>query len=136
LSNDLPERSIDEFLDRTRDLARRQAELAGRHQQMVPALLPGEDPRTPFADDARHWAVVYDRLVEFQEQILRTAEEGRRRLPSPASLEAHYDELVLGTELERLRLHRQFWIQRARALAPDEDDDRDRPPARLGNRPD
>ncbi|HZV48680.1 MAG TPA: hypothetical protein VFD49_02795 [Candidatus Dormibacteraeota bacterium] len=130
---DVPDdRSIEEFLHRVRELARRQAELAGRHQQLVPVLLPGEDPRSPLADDARHWAIVYDRLVEFKEQILTTAEEGRRRLPPPASLEAHYDERVLGLELERLRLHRQFWVQRARSLAPDEEEDQDRLRSRLG----
>jgi hypothetical protein len=124
----------EEFLCQARELAQRQAQLAGQHQQMVPILLPGEDPSTPFADDARHWAVVYDQLVEFKEQILVTAEEGRRRLPPPASLEAHYDERVLGLELERLRLHRQFWIHRARALDPNEHDDRREPQEPRGRR--
>ncbi|HLH69124.1 MAG TPA: hypothetical protein VKY90_08875 [Candidatus Dormibacteraeota bacterium] len=124
--------AIEEFLRQARELAQRQAQLAGQHQQMVPTLLPGEDPRTPFADDARHWAVVYDELVTFKEQILATAEEGRRRLPPPASLEAHYDERVLGLELERLRLHRQFWVRRARALAPNEGNDRGQPQGQAG----
>lgn len=100
----------DEFLQRLDELCRRQAERAEllAHPQR---LLPGEDPGSPHPDDAEEWAGVYRELVTFKEGVIRQV-RSRAHLSQVAEAEAHRDEEVLQTELERLRLHLHYWDER------------------------
>ena len=100
----------DEFLQRLDELCRRQEERAEllAHPQR---LLPGEDPGSPYVTDAEEWAGVYRELVTFKEGVIRQV-QSRAHLSRVAETEAHRDEEVLQTELDRLRLHLRYWDER------------------------
>jgi hypothetical protein len=77
-------------------------------------LLDGEDPDTPYADDAQHWAGVYGELLSFKEDLLATA---RQRLARMSDAQAKKevtgtDVQILEAERDRLRRRLQFWESR------------------------
>lgn len=98
----------DEFLVKIRDLAQKQAELRGAQVEPT-VLLPGEDPLSPHADDAAHWAAVYRELVEAKEAVHEKIREQKANVPAAARPELSLDERVSLLELERLRLHLGYW---------------------------
>ena len=77
-------------------------------------MLGGEDPRTPRADEARHWISVYTELVRFREQMLADSHEeiaGIHELRSRSELTR---TLVAWSSrhLDALRKRLDFWRRR------------------------
>jgi len=77
-------------------------------------LLEGEDPDSPYLEDAQHWAGVYGELLSFKEDLLATA---RQRLALMTESQAKKevtgtDIQILEAERERLRHRLQFWETR------------------------
>ena len=86
------------------------AKRAGSEYPLYLNLLPGEDPLTPFAEDARQWVTVYSELADFVSRSLaRLAGDGRLAVAN-----ADRDQL----EAQRLHLESRlaFWRQRAWGL--------------------
>ena len=77
-------------------------------------LLEGEDPETPYPEDARRWIEVYTELLSFKERALATAHEGLAKMPqADARREAvRTDFSVLEAERDRLRRRLEFWKRR------------------------
>jgi hypothetical protein len=106
-----PEDARRDFMARIQQLAERQAELARAH--VKPSLfLPGEDPLSPHPDDAAHWASVYRELVEAKEAVQQQIRDQKNDLPHPAKAELAMDEQIADLELQRLRLHLDYWQAR------------------------
>jgi hypothetical protein len=95
------------------DLAREQAE-AEAEKNDPRRLLPGEDPGSPFREDAQHWVEVYRELVETKAGILAKLREDRRGLDVAGQAELNRDDRVLQLELERLQARLAAWEQRLR----------------------
>ena len=87
-----------ENLHEAEQLTERLGELVGR-----PDLLRDEDPSSRQPDVAAHWAGVYRSLLEREEAFLN-------RRPGRGGTE------MLELEVQRLRLHLNFWEARLRAL--------------------
>ncbi|MFN2582982.1 MAG: hypothetical protein ABR498_09615 [Candidatus Dormibacteria bacterium] len=77
-------------------------------------LLEGEDPQSPYIDDAEHWIAVYRELIQFKESVLSsTASELAELEHREARIEAkHVDVAILAAELERFRRRLAFWQER------------------------
>jgi hypothetical protein len=82
-------------------------------------LLAGEDPNTPYRDDAVHWAGVYAELVGFKNDLLERLTEDRKLLSAAARTELERDENMLRVELERLKLRLSYWEMRREQLSPE-----------------
>jgi hypothetical protein len=78
--------------------------------------LPGEDPAIADADDAEHWAHVYDQLLQFKERMLADLDDAEHALPEPATAETELDKQVMVIQADRLRRRRAFWEARKRNL--------------------
>ncbi|HEX4214182.1 MAG TPA: hypothetical protein VIA06_12765 [Candidatus Dormibacteraeota bacterium] len=87
-----------EYLHEAEQLTERLGEMVGR-----PDLLRDEDPSSRQPDVAAHWADVYRSLLEREEAFLN-------RRPGRRGTE------TLELEVQRLRLHLNFWEARLRAL--------------------
>ena len=78
-------------------------------------LLEGENPKSPYLDDATHWVTVYSELLGVKRDLVgvseahlpEMAEEARRELAST-------DLVVLDAEMRRFSRRLEFW--RARCL--------------------
>jgi DNA-binding response OmpR family regulator len=70
-------------------------------------LLPGEDPTTPYAEDARLWVTVYTELARFAARSLARL-QGNERLPSVDG-----DRGQLETHARHLELRLAFWQRRS-----------------------
>lgn len=101
----------DEFLRRLEELRRRE-DARWNEQRNSYRLLPGEDPASPYPEDAGHWSSVYRELVTFKEQVVGQVQAEQEGRSPAAAAELHNDELALRVELERLRLHLQYWEER------------------------
>lgn len=97
----------------TEDLARAQ-EAAEQTMNDPLRLLPGEDPQSPYREDAEHWVEVYRELVETKSAILAKLREERRGLGQESQAELSHDDRILQLELERLRVRLAAWEQRLR----------------------
>jgi hypothetical protein len=77
-------------------------------------LLEGEDPDSPYAEDAQHWAGVYGELLSFKEDLLATARQRLARMSeSQAKKEVTgTDVQILEAERDRLRRRLEFWEHR------------------------
>ena len=95
------------------DLAREQ-EAAEATKNDPLRLLPGEDPQSPYREDAEHWVEVYRELVETKSAILAKLREERRGLDQASQAELAHDDRILQLELERLRVRLAAWEQRLR----------------------
>jgi hypothetical protein len=102
----------DEFLQRLYELRRREAEHSAQSSRNPHGLLPGEDPASPYSEDAVHWATIYRELITFKESVLREYPEPQDRLSESTEAELRHDEEGLQVELERLRLHLRYWEER------------------------
>jgi len=81
-------------------------------------LLDGEDPQTPFAQDARQWVTVYEQLFHFRSELL-TGTRARIGTMLPAAQKELKDELaIMLRESERLYERLRFWQLRAERLSP------------------
>ena len=97
----------------TEHLAQEQERAEGRKNDPL-RLLPGEDPDSPYREDAEHWVEVYRELVETKSGILAKLREDRRGLDPAGQAELSHDDRVLQIELERLRVRLAAWEQRLR----------------------
>ena len=79
-------------------------------------LLDGEDLETGRADDARHWATVYEELHGFKLDVLRRAEERGRAVDHDGQPEVHNDLTILQAEAKRLQKRHDYWRRRREEL--------------------
>jgi signal transduction histidine kinase len=89
-------------------LARRQDDI----DAATPMLLPGENPSSPYPEDARHWTVVYQELLKVKEDMLEQLGVRRGRTRAAQS-EVDRDEQALKLEIDRLRTHLGYWEERS-----------------------
>ena len=84
-------------------------------------LLPGEDPRTEQLDDAVHWRQVYQELLDFKRDLLKSTYQRLADLDmNDARAEVrHTDQLVLEAESERFERRLSFWTGRCEELSAD-----------------
>jgi|SRR5438105_11282438 hypothetical protein len=106
----------DDLLDKARRLATEQGKLE-KQEADGERLLAGEDPRTPYRDDAEHWSGVYSELVAFKNDLLERLSQDRKALSEAATAELERDENLLRVELERLKLRLSFWEMRREELS-------------------
>jgi hypothetical protein len=105
----------EDLLKRAQRLATEQARLE-KQEADGERLLAGEDPNTPYREDAVHWAGVYAELVGFKNDLLERLNQDRQLLSDAAKTELERDENLLRMELERLKLRLGFWEMRREEL--------------------
>jgi hypothetical protein len=105
-----------DLLDKARQMASEQARLESQEADGE-RLLAGEDPSTPYQEDASHWAGVYAELVGFKHDLLERLNKDRQLLSESARTELERDENLLRVELERLKLRLSFWETRREELS-------------------
>lgn len=80
-------------------------------------LLEGEDPRTAFAQDARHWIAVYREMIGFKEDLLSRIRTLLTNLPAAARHDVmENDVAMLEDQLLRYRRRLEFWYARQWSL--------------------
>jgi hypothetical protein len=76
-------------------------------------LLEGENPATPYLDDATHWVTVYTELLGVKRDLVGVTEDRLPDLPVEARREvASTDLVVLDEEMKRFARRLEFWRQR------------------------
>jgi len=76
-------------------------------------LLEGEDPRTVFPQDARHWIAVYREMIGFKEDLLSRIRNLLAGLPAAARHDEMDSDLgLLEDQLQRYRRRLEFWYAR------------------------
>lgn len=76
-------------------------------------LLEGEDPRTIFPQDARHWIAVYDEMIDFKEGLLARVRTLLMSLPAAARQDVTDNDIVLiEDQLSRYRRRLEYWYAR------------------------
>jgi hypothetical protein len=76
-------------------------------------LLDGEDPHTPYLEDAAHWVVVYDELLGVKRDLLGVSEGRLPELEQEARREiGRTDLVVLDAEMKRFSRRLAYWRQR------------------------
>jgi DNA-binding response OmpR family regulator len=76
-------------------------------------LLEGEDPKTLFAHDARHWIAVYREMIDFKDQLLARVQEQLRRLPRAARSDVTDNDVgMIQKQLDRYKRRLEFWYAR------------------------
>lgn len=80
-------------------------------------LLPGEEPGTRYADDARHWLNVYAELLHFKDELLAAVRRASGRVRRPARAEVHTDLALMEAERSRLHSRTEFWRQKLNELS-------------------
>ena len=106
----------DELRDKAQRLAREQGRLEEQETDKE-RLLAGEDPNSPYPDDAEHWSGVYAELVGFKHDLLERLSQDRKLLSEAAMAELERDENLLRVELERLKLRLTYWETRREELS-------------------
>lgn len=106
----------DDLRDKAQDLAQEQGRLE-KQETDGERLLAGEDPNSPYRDDAEHWSGVYAELVAFKNDLLDRLSQDRQLLSDAAKSELERDENLLRVELERLKLRLSFWESRREELS-------------------
>jgi hypothetical protein len=79
-------------------------------------MLPGEDPRSRFVEDAQHWISVYTELLAFKEAILQRAGSVIAELNDAAVHDASIDHRLLDAQVVRYRERLAFWSARLTEL--------------------
>ena len=80
-------------------------------------LLDGEDPSTPYYEDATHWMTVYGELLGVKRDLLRVVEDRLAGLHEAARKEvARTDLVVLDAEMRRFTERHSFWTRRCEEL--------------------
>jgi len=99
------------------DMGRTPEEEAARKAGDATRLMKGEDPTTPYLDDARHWREVYRELLSFKHDVIDLTENRVEDLPKPAADEVvETDATILEAERERLVTRLDFWERRCLEL--------------------
>jgi hypothetical protein len=76
-------------------------------------LLEGEDPKTPYLDDATHWVTVYTELLAVKRELVGVTEAQLPDMAVEARREvAATDLVVLDAEMKRFSRRLEFWRQR------------------------
>jgi DNA-binding response OmpR family regulator len=76
-------------------------------------LLDGEDPKTEFAQDARHWIAVYREMIAFKEGLLKRVQSQLARLSRSSRRDLSDNEVaVITSQLDRYRRRLEFWFAR------------------------
>ncbi len=76
-------------------------------------LLEGENPKTLFPQDARHWIAVYREMIGFKEQLLGRINDEILRLPRAARSDvAENDIALIENQLERYKRRIEYWYAR------------------------
>jgi hypothetical protein len=96
------------------DSERLRDERAGEEAADPDRLLPGEDPTSPYPDDADKWIEVYEELLGFKRRLLGVAEETLESMKDkPARREVvDTDRIVLEAEVRRFQRRLAFWKKR------------------------
>jgi hypothetical protein len=83
-------------------------------------LLLGEDPKSKQLDDAEHWRRVYQELLDFKLDLLKSTYHGLAEMDlDDARTEVRRtDQLVLEAESKRFERRLSFWKKRCRDLSP------------------
>jgi hypothetical protein len=80
-------------------------------------LLEGEDPKTPYLDDATHWVTVYTELLGVKGELVGVTEAQLPDMSVEARREvAATDLVVLDAEMKRFSRRLEFWRQRCLEL--------------------
>ena len=79
--------------------------------------LPGEDPESPFLEDALHWVRVYEELLNLKHELLKRAEEVLQSASPEAQAEGGADQALLRAQAARYDVRLEFWRQRAKDLS-------------------
>ena len=103
------------------DSKRLRDERAGEAAADPDRLLPGEDPASPYPDDAQKWVEVYEELLRFKKRLLGVAEETLSELhDKPARREVvDTERIVLQAEVDRFQRRLSFWQRRLAELHDD-----------------
>lgn len=73
-------------------------------------LLDGEDPKTPYLDDATHWVTVYTELLGVKRELVAVSEAHLPDMADEARKEvANTDLVVLDAEMKRFSRRLEFW---------------------------
>jgi hypothetical protein len=93
------------------------AEKAALESVSTTLLMPGEDPSSPYLEDAEHWMAVYGELHKFVVEIVGQFDAAMRDLREPAReyLRSH-DMLVHEKQIQRFAERLAFWRQRTADL--------------------
>jgi DNA-binding winged helix-turn-helix (wHTH) protein len=73
-------------------------------------MLEGENPKTPFAQDARHWISVYQRMIVFKGDLLGRLRTQVLTLPKAARRDVTENDIgLIQSQLERYERRLIFW---------------------------
>jgi DNA-binding winged helix-turn-helix (wHTH) protein len=76
-------------------------------------LLEGEDPRTIYKQDARHWIAVYRQMISFKDELLRRMRAQADTLPEAGRRDVmENDVAVIEGQLTRYQRRIEFWFDR------------------------
>lgn len=85
-------------------------EEAGKKAVDEDRLLEGENPNTPYLDDATHWVTVYTELLGVKRELVGVTEAHLPEMPAAARKEvASTDLVVLDEEMKRFSRRLEFW---------------------------
>ncbi|MHB8719633.1 MAG: hypothetical protein ACYDAC_12200 [Candidatus Dormibacteria bacterium] len=80
-------------------------------------LLEGENPSTPYLEDATHWMTVYGELLGVKRELLAVVEGRLASLHDATRKEvARTDLVVLDAEMRRFAERHSFWTRRCEEL--------------------
>lgn len=76
-------------------------------------LLEGEDPRTAFPQDARHWIAVYREMIGFKDDLLERIRTRLKQLPAAARQDVITNDISLvEDQLQRYLRRLEYWYAR------------------------
>lgn len=76
-------------------------------------LLEGENPTSPYLDDATHWVTVYSELLSVKRDLVGVSESHLPEMADEARRElASTDLVVLDAEMRRFSRRLEFWRAR------------------------
>ncbi len=77
-------------------------------------LMPGEDPETPYLDDALHWHAVYTEMLQGKAAMLAALTDrlARMREDEARGELGDTDVVLLEKELKRFQRRIDFWTNR------------------------
>lgn len=84
---------------------------------MPSRLLPGEDPATPYLEEAEHWEAVYGELEHFIESLLEGGPQTDEAASDWPGRDHFEGERLLQVKLRDLRAHRRYWEQHRHWIA-------------------
>lgn len=76
-------------------------------------LLEGENPKTVFAQDARHWIAVYREMIQFKDELLARVRGQLAHLPAAARSDVSDNDIgLIEDQLNRYKRRIEFWYGR------------------------